>query len=169
MSLVVLGLTAIALAGDPCPMTFRISNLGPLAKEGAVGPADDAVYKALVAFAERQDCAQITTVVAVDGALPITANTTDGLGTWRLQELLVDGGGAFRCADAHVGLSALSAVPEVGHLIYQRGTRRVLLSTAAWGTACMDVAALESGGDAALAKLWAEATGALVKWRYENP
>jgi hypothetical protein len=33
----------------------------------------------------------------------------------------------------------------------------------------MDVAALESGGDAALAKLWAEATGALVKWRYENP
>ena len=159
---------APAVAGDPCPIDFRVSNLGPLSKPGAVSIQEDAVFTALTKHLSRAECATVSVHGATDNVLPL-GKSADGLATWRLQELLVDGAGSFRCEDAHTVLIALSAVPETGHVIYQRGTRRVLLTTAGWGTACMDVAELEAGGEAAVTKLWEGATGKLVQWRHDNP
>lgn len=170
MSLLALSLfTAVARAGDPCPIDFRVSNLGPLDKEGAVAIADDAVFARLVTWLGQAECTSVTVAKADQGVLPLGDPGSAGLRTWRLQALLMDDKGGFRCDDAHVALAALSAVPDSGHVIYQRGTRRVLLTAAGWGTACMDLSALESGGDAALEKLWTGATGKLVKDRHDNP
>jgi hypothetical protein len=155
-------------AGDPCPIDFRVSNLGPLSKPGAVPIAEDAVFTALTKHLANADCVTVTVAKAANHTLPL-APSGEGLQTWRLQELLMDDKGSFRCEDAHTVLVALSAVAETGHVIYQRGTRRVLLTTAGWGTTCMEASALEAGGPAAIAKFWDGATGKLVQYRYDNP
>lgn len=158
-------LVGAALAGDPCPISFRLSNLGPLPKEGAVPIEQDKVFDRLVAMLGKAECTEVTVVKPAGDLLPVGG--TGGLQVWRLQELLMDKAGAFRCTDAHTVMVALSAVPESGHVIYQRGTRRVLLTTAGWGTVCMDTSALET--DAGVQALWDGATKALVADRHANP
>jgi hypothetical protein len=123
------------------------------------------VFERLVAVVGQAECTELTVVKASDGTLPLGGG--GGLSTWRLQELMMDKAGAFRCTDAHTAMAALSAVPESGHLLYQRGTRRVLLTTAAWGTVCLDTSALET--EAGVRALWSGATKALVADRHANP
>jgi hypothetical protein len=158
-------IVAAAFAGDPCPIDFRVSNLGPLPKDGAVPIEQDTIFSRLVTWLGSQDCVSVSVVTPKEDVLPLVNG--GGLQVWRLQALLTDKAGAFRCTDAHTVMAALSAVPESGHVIYQRGTRRVLLTTASWGTMCMDTTALET--DAGLKSLWDGATKAVVADRHANP
>jgi len=160
-------LVAAALAGDPCPIDFRLSNLGPLDKPDAVPVEQDKIFQDLRTFVEKKECTHATFAVADGGQLPLGVDSY--LYTWKLQSLLMDDAGGFRCKDAHEVLTALSALPHTAVVFYQRGTRRVLLTTAGWGTACMDIAELEKGGETSLQKLWDGATGKRVRDRHDNP
>lgn len=163
-------LVAAAVAGDPCPIDFRVSNLGPLSKPDQVAIADDPIYAALKAWSQSAECLAVTWVDAQAGFLSLDPGAQDreDLQVWRLQELLLDAQGSFRCDDAHEALAALSAVEMSGHVIYQRGTRRTLLAAAGSQTVCLDNASLEAGGEA-IQRLWEGATGAIVADRHANP
>ncbi len=164
-----LGLS-LAYAGDPCPIDFRLTNLGPLDKPGAVPIEEDKIFQDLRAFVEKSECTTVEVALSDAGTVPLGKEGENvNLQGWRLQQLLMDSEGGFRCKDAHEVLIALSATNHTGFVVYQRGTRRVLLTTAGWGTVCMDTTELEKGGEAALKKLWDGATGKLVKDRHDNP
>ena len=162
-------IVGVALAGDPCPIDFRVSNLGPLSKAGAVPLEEDGIWKHLIGWLGSEDCVNADTKTAKDGKLPVEDGSSGGLAVWRLQELLIDDSGAFRCDDAHEPLAALSAIDRSAHVIYQRGTRRTLLTTAGWQTICVNNVDLQKGGDPLIEKLWKGATAKVVENRYANP
>ena len=92
------------------------------------------------------------------------------LQTWVLQSLLVDKKRAFRCDDAHERLAALSAFPQNATVVYQRGRRRVLLTTARWQTVCVPISAFTGKArKSGVTRLWRGATGKVVKDRHDNP
>lgn len=162
--------SSAAWAGDPCPIEFRLVNLGPndfpwVQKPIAV--KDDEVYQRLVAHLKSAECTEVTSIdVADDGYLKLGKEPKSWLRVWRIREQLLKGKD-FRCDDAHTGLAALGALGDGGVVFYQRGTRRVLLTTAGWDTVCVPVDELKTKAD--VAKLWEKGTHRYVADRHANP
>ncbi|MCP4500709.1 MAG: hypothetical protein GY822_12180 [Deltaproteobacteria bacterium] len=83
---------------------------------------------------------------------------------------LLDEEKSYRCKDAHKNLKWLGNLRVDGeaiNMVYQRGTRRVMLSLAGWDTVCMDLRNLHD--DKGLLKLWNGATKRFIKDRHDNP
>lgn len=162
-----------ALAGDPCPIQFRVTDLGPLPWASAPA-ATDPVWDALVAHVGKADCVEARTVRAREGKVSLGGQSF--LWSEGVQTRLVDANKAYRCSNAHEHLAALTAVVRDGHWVdgdvfYQRGSRRVMLTTLGWGTVCVPLSELEDPktGAAAVAKMWEASTAKLVQYRHDNP
>lgn len=163
-------------AGDPCPISFRITDLGPLPWSKAKSVKKDPVLESLIKHAAKQECTVLTSRRA-------EAEIHLGKGEWApyldvatLQSLLVDQKKAFRCEDAHVALAALKALVEpkmayTGEVFYQRGKRRILLVSPGWGTACAPLTELQDKqkGPALIKAMWEKVSKGFSNYRHANP
>ena len=168
LSTLALGLNhSTAFAGDPCPIKFTVLNLGPLGGAKDPIPANkDEIFQALVNYAKKSDCIELS--IFQPEKYDIELGKTQ-LQTWKIQELLKKKN-VFRCKDAHKAVEALSAFAGDGTLIYQRGRRRVLLTSAGSQTRCIGLDKLKGKKkDDALKTLWDGATKAIITDRYQNP
>ena len=157
-----------AQAGDPCPIQLTVINLGPLGgSKNQIAAEKDEVFKALIKHGLRSECIEIKTMIPKNGYYKLGKME---LRAWSLQTLLTDKKRAFRCKDAHNSLAALAAFSGDGTVIYQRGSRRVLLSTAGWQTTCVALSELTGkNANTGLAKLWDGATKKVISDRHANP
>jgi|GEM_PF-1610436 len=158
-----------AVAGDPCPIDFGVVNLGKFNWDKKT-PTKDPLFRKLLAQANHDGCAHVVS----------RSNDTDGwkvnlgkgvdLATDLKYTAILDEKKAFRCKDAHVVLKPLANVLVDGvplNVVYQRGSRRILIAVIGWGTTCVDIKDLKT--DADFKKLWVKATKKYVDDRYANP
>ncbi len=85
--------------------------------------------------------------------------------------LLFNENRGFRCEDAHVALQSLGERYEINEVYFVRGSRRILLTMPYWGTACVDVDALD-GENYTASQLRATVYDVIndyVQDRFENP
>ena len=168
LSIVALGFNAsTTFAGDPCPIPFTVLNLGPLGGAKDPIPAKkDEIFQALIKYAKNSDCVELS--IFQPEKHYIELGKTE-LQPWRIQELLKKKN-VFRCKDAHKAVEALSAFAGDGTLIYQRGRRRVLLTSAGSQTHCVDISELTGKNkEAAFKSLWEGATKEIITYRFANP
>lgn len=165
-------LVTAALAGDPCPIDFRLTDLGHFT--WSEPRTADPVWDALVARLSKAECTTVRTTRAKDGRIPLGGQSYLDVAT--VQSLLVTDQRAYRCDDAHIATRPLAAVVRdgtwvSGDVLYQRGARRVMLTAIGWGTVCVPLAELEDPKtrEAALTRLWDGATATLVSDRHANP
>jgi hypothetical protein len=171
--LVVLVPTA-ALAGDPCPISFNVFNVGPPPWLATTAPKTDPFFDALIRFANGRDCSEVRRGKVVDGHLSLKPHDTtkEKLALKYLLKRLFAKNRRFSCAIAAKKLRGIRYAGDAdGNVLYIRGRRRVMLTLPGWDSLC--VRAKDVDGPKLTKKnvlrVWKRLTRRLVAHRHANP